>query len=176
MEKYLWLPTPNDLKAIINLHQRVHGVSGMLGSVDRTHTYWKNCPTIWQGSFKNVKNKLPSIVLQAVADHNMFFWHVAYGYAGTLGDVTILHQSPLFDRMLDGEPEEVERKAGVVAFDILQQPFDKTFLLSDGAYPRYSRFVKAIKQPISNRDRKFSAWQESARKDIERAFGLLKCC
>jgi hypothetical protein len=78
--------------------------------------------------------------------------------------------------MLDGELEEVERKAGVVPFDILQQPFDKTFLLSDGAYPRYSRFVKAIKQPISNRDRKFSAWQESARKDIERVVGLLKGC
>jgi hypothetical protein len=92
--------------------------------------------------------------------------NVAYGYAGTLGDVTIFRQSPLFDRMLDGELEEVERKAGVVPFDILQQPFDKTFLLSGGAYPRYSRFVKAIKQPISNRDRKFSAWQESARKDI----------
>jgi hypothetical protein len=31
-EKYLRLPTPNDLKAIVNLHKDVHGVDGMSNS------------------------------------------------------------------------------------------------------------------------------------------------
>jgi Plant transposon protein len=174
MEEYLRLPTPVDLKATIDLHKRVHGVDGMMGSIDCTHTYWKNCPIGWQGSFKNGKNKLPSIVLEAACDYNLFFWHVAYGYAGVMGDVTIFHQSPMFDRMLDGTLEDVERNAGVVPFQIQNESFDATFLLADGAYPRYSRFVKGIKQPISNRDRDYTAWQEAARKDIERAFGMLK--
>jgi Plant transposon protein len=91
MEEYLRLPTPKDLKAIITLHKKVHGVEGMLGSMDCTHTYWKNCPTAWQGSFKNGRNKLPSIVLEAVSD--LFFWHVAYGYAGTINDITIKSMS-----------------------------------------------------------------------------------
>ena len=116
MEEYLRLPTPVDLKATIDLHKRVHGVDGMMGSIDCTHTYWKNCPIGWQGSFKNGKNKLPSIVLEAACDYNLFFWHVAYGYAGVMGDVTIFHQSPMFDRMLDGTLEDVERNAGVVPF------------------------------------------------------------
>jgi Plant transposon protein len=132
LDEYLRLPTPNDLRAIINLHKDVHGVAGMIGSIDCTHTYWKNCPTAWQGSFKNGRNKLPSIVLEAVSDHNMFFWHVAYGFAGCLGDVTIIHQSPLFDRMLDGQMEKVEEESGVIPYQTLEETFDKTFLLSDG--------------------------------------------
>ena len=49
------------------------------------------------------------------------------------------------------------------------------YFLVDGIYPRYSRFVKAIRQPILLHDRKFTSFQESARKDIERAFGVFQC-
>ncbi len=46
----------------------------------------------------------------------------------------------------------------------------------DGIYPRWSTFVKTINPAIDDRDKKFSKWQESARKDmIERAFGVLQC-
>jgi Plant transposon protein len=80
----------------------------------------------------------------------------------------------MFDRMIDGSLENVEKNAGVVPFQIQNQSFDATFPLADGAYPRYSRFIKGIKQPINKRDRDYTAWQEAARNDIERAFGMLK--
>jgi Plant transposon protein len=54
--------------------------------------------------------------------------------------------------------------------------FDTPFLLTDGAYSRYSRFGKGNKQPINKRDKDFSAWQGAARQDIERSFALLKGC
>jgi hypothetical protein len=34
--------------------------------------------------------------------------------------------------------------------------------------------VKGIKEPISAKEKKYTAWQEACRKDIERAFGVLK--
>jgi Plant transposon protein len=34
--------------------------------------------------------------------------------------------------------------------------------------------VRSIPEPIGERQQRFSAWQESARKDIERAFGVLQ--
>jgi Plant transposon protein len=52
--------------------------------------------------------------------------------------------------------------------------FDYTYFLVDGIYPQYSCFVKAIREPITVEERCFAAWQESCRKDIERAFGVLK--
>jgi hypothetical protein len=48
------------------------------------------------------------------------------------------------------------------------------FILVDGIYLPYSRFVKGIKEPISLLEKKYTSWQEGCRKDIERAFGVLK--
>ena len=48
------------------------------------------------------------------------------------------------------------------------------FLLVDGIYPSYSRFVKGISEPLDEQETVFTEWQEKARKDIERAFGVLQ--
>ena len=170
-KEYLRLPTKADLKGILKLHKKVHLVDGMFGSLDCMHTYWKNCPVAWQGSYKG-KEKCPSIVLEAASDHNMWFWHAAYGFAGTLNDINILNLSPLLASFLDGSFHELESE--VVPFDIAGMAFNMTFLLVDGIYPKYSRFVKGITEPIGRREKKFTQWQEAARKDIERAFGVLQ--
>jgi hypothetical protein len=73
----------------------------------------------------------------------------------------------------------VEQEAGVVPYYIngrKDNPFFKTFLLADGAYPKYCRFVRrTINPPITQEEKNFSRWQEGARKDIESAFGVLQC-
>lgn len=172
-EEYLRFPTQADLKAITKLHRNVHkGVNGMFGSLDCMHTFWKNCPVAWQGSYKGAKSK-PSIVLEAISDHHLWFWHCSYGYAGTLNDINIFNLSPLLERFMDGTFQDIE--SAVTPFEIAGQSFDQLFILVDGIYPRYSRFVKAIKEPITKREKRFTTFQESARKDIERAFGVLQC-
>ena len=173
MKEFLRLPTKQDLKSILLLHKTVHGVDGMVGSLDCSHTYWKNCPKAWQGSYKG-KEHMPSIVLEAICDYHLFFWHASYGYTGNLNDRTILSLSPLMDRLLDGSFHQLEQEAGVVPFRIGLQQFNHTWITTDGIYPRYVRFVKGIKQPISPQECKYTAWQEAVRKDIERAFGVLK--
>ena len=143
----------------------------MVGSLDCMHTYWKNCPVAWQGSYKGQKNK-PSIVLEAMSDHHLFFWHVAYGYAGTLNDINILNLSPLLESFRDGSFEELESE--LVPFAIGENAFRYLYILVDGIYPRWSRFVRGIKEPITKEEKIFTSFQESARKDIERAFGVLQ--
>jgi hypothetical protein len=78
--------------------------------------------------------------------------------------------------MLDGcLLHQLEQEAGVVPFHIAEQFFDKLFLLVDGIYPKYNRFVHSYKTPtIASEQRRYSGWQEAVRKDIERAFGALK--
>jgi hypothetical protein len=174
-DEYLRIPTANDLKSVTTLHKHVHGVEGMIGSLDCMQTKWKNCPVAWQQSFKGRNKGSCNIVLEAAADHFLWFWHVSYGYSGALNDVNILNLSPLLDRLTDGSFTTIEAESGVVPYQIGTAEFQKTFLLVDGIYPSYSRFVKCIKQPITPKERRFTAWQESARKDIERAFGVLQC-
>ena len=173
-KEYLRLPTKTDMKNIINLHRDVHDVEGMFGSLDCMHTYWKNCPKAWQGQYKKGGHtkSMASIVLEAISDYHLWFWHASYGYAGTLNDLNVLNMSPFLSALVDGSFAEVE--SPVVPYRIGQEEFHKCLVLVDGIYPNFSRFVKGIKEPVSIQEKRFTEWQESARKDIERAFGVLQ--
>jgi hypothetical protein len=135
-----------------------------------------SCPIAWQQSFKGRSKGMSTIVLEAAADYNLWFWHAAYGFSGALNDGNILALSPLLDRMTNGSFHQSEEEAGVVPFFIRgeMEAFHRTFFLVNGIYPRYTRFVKAVREPITDQEKRFTGWQESARKDIERAFGVLQ--
>jgi hypothetical protein len=174
--EYLRLPTPSDLRSVTALHKRVHGVDGMLGSLDCMHTYWKNCPVGWQGSFQGKDKGQSTVILEAVADHYLWFWHASYGYSGALNDINVLQLSPLMQRLCDGTFGQTEVDSGVVPFDIgAWGQFNHTFMLVDGIYPKWSRFVRGYKEPVTDDEKAFTSWQEGARKDVERAFGVFQC-
>jgi Plant transposon protein len=119
-------------------------------------------------------NRALHLFLEAVVDYHMFFWHVSYGYTGNIGDLNVLNASPLMERMVDGTFHNLEEEAEVVPFEIGDEEFTKCFILVDGIYPKFSRFVKGIKEPTSLKEKKYTAWQEACRKDVERVFGVLK--
>ena len=173
MREYLRVPDKTDLQNINKLHRDVHGVDGMLGSLDCSHTIWKNCPKAWAGSYQGKENS-PSIVLKGISDYHMFFWHASYGYAGTLNDKTIFDLSPFQGCLLDGSFEQRELDSGVVPFKIGDNKFSKMFVLVNGIYMNFSCFVQGIKVPLTTEETKYTKWQEGARKDIKRAFGNLK--
>jgi hypothetical protein len=173
--EYLRSPTPQDLQKINNLHQVVHGRNGLFGHIDCMHTGWKNCPKGWNGRFDG-KEGDPTIVFEGVCDYNLWFWHAAYGFAGTMNDLNILNASPLMSTFLEGKFDEVEQASGVVPFEVGGEEFNKMFITCDGIYPMYARFVKTISHPCGLQQERYTKWQESTRKDIERAFGVLQQC
>ncbi len=99
---YLRPPTKEDAKKVLSLHEEKHGVSGMFGSLDCMHVGWKNCPVAHQGQYTG-KEKKPTLVLEAACDWNLWFWHVAFGYPGTLNDINIWDRSCLLRAFLSGE-------------------------------------------------------------------------
>jgi hypothetical protein len=50
---------------------------------------------------------------------------------------------------------------------------DWMYFLADGIYPNWSIFVKTIRHAVMTMEEVFKTSQESTRKDIERAFGVL---
>ncbi len=52
--------------------------------------------------------------------------------------------------------------------------FHCLWVLVDGIYPKLSRFVKTIQEPVGGKASRYARWQESSRKDVERAFGVLQ--
>jgi hypothetical protein len=52
------------------------GFPGMLGSIDCMHWQWHNCLVGWQGQFTQGDIKHPTIILEVVASHDRWIWHV----------------------------------------------------------------------------------------------------
>jgi hypothetical protein len=153
----------------MKLHRDIHGINGMIGSLDCMHLGWKNCPTAWQGQFKG-KEKRPTIVLEAVCDYNLWIWHAAFGYAGSQNDINIWDQSPLLKSFIDGS------FSIFVDFDFYLNDnlCNQLFLLVDGIYPEIARFAKTVDEPRGHGKEMYARWQESSRKDVERSFGVLQ--
>ena len=70
------------------------GFTGMLGSIDCTHWGWKNRPMPWAGQFQD-RSGMRSVIAEAVAGHDMYFWHVCLGSPGSLNDIQVLARSTI---------------------------------------------------------------------------------
>lgn len=93
-------------------------------------------------------------MFEVVASQNLWIWHAFFGSAGSLNDINILNNSPIFNKVYDSTtldssfvPRGTEYKFG--------------YYLVDGIYPELYVFVKSFSCPIKN---------------IEQTFGALKKC
>ncbi|XP_019192734.1 PREDICTED: uncharacterized protein LOC109187032 [Ipomoea nil] len=98
---------------------------------------------------------------------DLWIWHSFFGLASTLNDINVLDRSPIFHEVLEG-------KAPQVNFVVNGNHYNLGYCLADGIYPSWATFVKSIPLPQSAKHKLFAKKQKAARKDIERAFGVLK--
>ncbi|XP_058835800.1 putative nuclease HARBI1 [Topomyia yanbarensis] len=162
--QYLRSPNSEDIKRLLDEGQK-RGFPGMLGSLDCCHWEWKNCPTAWAGQYKG-KGKKPTIILEAVASQDLWIWHAFFGMPGSNNDLNVLERSPLFSDLYSGRNPQVE-------FIINDRVYTTGYYLADGIYPPLSTLVQTITSPVGQKRKHFAKMQEAARKDVERAFGVL---
>lgn len=165
--KYLRDMTPVDMKRVTDLHQEKHDVPGMPGSIDCTHFFLKNCPMGWQNHYIG-KEKKPTIMMEAVADYSLWLWYTLIGWAGSLKDINIWDASPPHKLLLQNCFELLDFE-----FEIAGNKFSLLYFLANGIYPGINCFVQLYSEP-AEAQRNFAKWQEASRKDVERAFGVLK--
>ena len=73
----------------------------------------------------------------------------------------------MFDDLLEG-------RAPRVRYMVNRHMYKLAYYLTDGIYPKWSTFIQSIKLPQSPKQELFAKAQEAARKDVERAFGVLQ--
>nr|ABA93652.1 transposon protein, putative, Pong sub-class [Oryza sativa Japonica Group] len=82
-------------------------------------------------------------------------------------DINVLNQSSLFTAQHQGIAPEVH-------FTVNGNEYDMGYYLVDGIYLEWAAFVKTFKLPQCEKHKLFAQKQESTRKDIECAFGVLQ--
>jgi hypothetical protein len=164
-DEYLREPNENDIAKLFAIGKE-RGFPGMLGSLDCMHWEWKNCPSAYQGMYSGYKHK-PTIILEAVASKDLYIWHAFFGLPGSLNDINVLHRSPLFSKLSNGEAPKVN-------YNINGHDYTMGYYLADGIYPSWATLVKTIPEPRGSKRTYFAKAQEAVRKDVERAFGVLQ--
>lgn len=162
---YLRQTSPDDLERL-KYAARQRGFPGMIGSIDCMHWQWQNCPVALRGQYQGRSGKA-TVILEAVASYDTFIWHAFFGMAGSNNDINVLNRSDLFDDMCEGRVPTME-------YVVNGNTYNHGYYLTDGIYPRWAAFIPAYISPNDEKRRTFTRRQESLRKDVERAFGILQ--
>jgi hypothetical protein len=113
------------------------------------------------------RGKHPTMILEAVASYDLWIWHAYFGMPDSCNNINGLLRSNLFDSHMTGE-------SPLVTFSVNGHMYNMGYYLADGIYPDWPASVKTICHPYDVRTQHFATIQESARKDIERTFGVLQ--
>nr|KYP31860.1 hypothetical protein KK1_047627 [Cajanus cajan] len=106
-------------------------------------------------------------MLEVVASQDLWIWHAFFGTAGSNNDINVLNASNVFNDVLSGQ-------APAVQYIVNRTQYNIGYYLADDIYPEWATFVKTIPMPQGEKRKLFAERQESARKDVERAFGVLQ--
>ncbi|KAF8389085.1 hypothetical protein HHK36_025770 [Tetracentron sinense] len=82
-------------------------------------------------------------------------------------DINVFQSSNLFANLTQGI-------APPAHYTIQGTEYNVGYYLADGIYPKWSTLVQTISQPQGRKKQYFAMMQETYRKDVERAFGVLQ--
>ena len=113
------------------------------------HWEWKNCPIVCECQFTRGDKGTTTVLLEAVASHDLWIWHALFGCPGTLNDIKVLDCLTVFDDIEQGNTTRVN-------LFVNQRPYDMAYYLIDGIYLFYPTFIKSIRLPQSEPDKLFA--------------------
>ncbi|XP_021617979.1 uncharacterized protein LOC110619028 [Manihot esculenta] len=146
-EQYLRSPTAKDVARLLYIGEQ-RDFPGMLGSLDCMHWKWKNYPTAWAGQYTS-RSGSPTIILEVVADYDLWIWHAYFGMSGSNNDINILESSYLFSDLAKGIAPSAH-------YVIQGKVYNTGYYLADDIYPKWSTIVQTIREPQTRKKKYFA--------------------
>jgi len=119
------------------------------------------------GAYQSRKGKR-GIVIEAVCDEDLWIWHLFVSAPGSLNDINVMHQSPLYLDVTGGRWPPRNK-----SYTINGRTRTLTYYLVDGIYPRFAFLISPHPKPCTEEQTTSNRLQEAIRKDVERLFGVL---
>jgi len=163
---YLRPPSDREVEGIL-ARNSARGLPGCLGSLDCSHWKWTGCPKGRTGTYQD-RNGDRTIVIEAVCDEDLWIYHMFVGAPGSLNNINVLYQSPLYVDITTGK-----WPPSSFPFTVNGNTRSLLYYLVDGTYPRFAFLVAPYPKPTTEQQRVFNRLQEAVRKDVERLFGVL---
>jgi len=106
-------------------------------------------------------------VIEAICDEDTYIHHIFAGSPGSLNDINVLYQSPMYMDVITGKwpPRDF-------SFTVNGNTRTLLYYLVDGICPRFAFFVARYPNPQTLEQRTFNRLQEAVRKDVERLYGI----
>ena len=82
----------------------------------------------------------PTIILEAVADYDIWILHAYFDMPGTNNDISVLESSNFFSDLAQGI-------APPAHYVIQGKEYDMGYYLADSIYPKWSTIVQTIHEP-----------------------------
>jgi len=163
---YLRRPNQDELSKIMERNKE-RSMPGCIGSLDCCHWEWHQCPTGMAGAYQSRKSRR-GIVVEALCDEDLLVWHLTVGALGSLNDINVMHQSPLYLEVNGGRWPPRNK-----TYTINGRTRTLPYYLVDGIYPRFSFLISPHPMPSTEEQKTFNRLQEAIGKDVERLFGVL---
>jgi hypothetical protein len=162
---YLWEPNAQDIARLLEVAEQ-RWFLRMLDSIDCIHCEWERCPHALHGQYRG-HHKKPTIILEAIASFDYWIWHAFVETLRSCNDINVLHRSPVFDKLAEGN-------ALAVNFTVNGNNYNMGYYLADGIYPPWAMLVTGFSSPQTNKQKCFAAEQLRYWKDVECSFGILQ--
>jgi hypothetical protein len=85
-----------------------------------------------------------TIILKAVASHDLWIWHAFFGMLGSHNDINVLQRSLIFRSLCNGETSPC-------SYTVNGRDYNMGYYLADGIYPQWVVFVKKVFEPQDNK-------------------------
>ncbi len=131
------------------------GFPGACGSMDVTHFKWNNCPSNYRNFFIG-RYSYPSILIQAIVDHNRRILYLSQIYNGKENDKVVTYNDEFCMSIINGRFSDIEYC--LYDEDGNLRLTKGGYLIVDGGYQKFACLVDPIPDCYEYNDIRWSEY------------------